>query len=145
MDRQKRACTAPGLDLKLGSPDLTLRRWTLSGWLISTRFWRAACPIGVTVRVAPVYLMSGGPPHLDGSSKTGVQRARSRFEVELFEPFPTLASFVNICLRFVVGAKGGGLGPNGARICVSWVYWELSTGKNSEISLTVRWSFFYPQ
>ena len=84
-------------------------------WLISTRFRRAVCPIGVSVRVAPVYLVSGGAPRVDGSSKTGTHRARSRFEVELFKPFPTSASFVIIWLRsvFCCGGPRGGLGPNG--------------------------------
>ena len=58
----------------------------LAPWLISTRFWRASRPIGVTVWVAPVYLVSGGAPHLDGSSKTVMHRARSRFEVGLSGP-----------------------------------------------------------
>ena len=113
MDRRYGARGAPGISskLKLGSPGLPRRRRTsngLHGWLISTRFRRAARPIGVTVRVAPVYLVSGGVTHLDGSSIWGARRARHQFEVGLSGPpsetsdvqwAPRLADFNEISAR----------------------------------------------
>ena len=44
------------------------------------------CPIGVTVWLAPVYLVSGRDPHMNGSSKSRTQRARNQFEVGLSGP-----------------------------------------------------------